>query len=811
MWELLVRFILRNRLSILIAVFIITVFMGWQGSKVRLSYEFAQMLPQSDTTFVEYLNFKQEFGEDGNVVFVGIQDSSIFKLENFQGWYDLSNKIKKIEGVKDVLCITNIPNLKKNEETRKFEFEPVFKGKPQTQQELDSLLALAYSLPFYDQLLFNTETGALMMAVTLNSDVLNSKARVDLVFQITGTVDEFMDAHNIEAHYSGLPFIRTKTALKIQRELMVFLVLAIIVASLALYLFFRSRKAVLFPMIIVGISVIWAFGFIGLLGYNITILTGIIPPLLIIIGVENCIFLLNKYHNEYRAHGNKIRSLARVVQRIGKATMLTNATTAVGFATFIITGNSLLVEFGIVAALNILGVFLLSISLIPIFYSYLAPPEARHVKHLDNNHIRVIVNKIIYVVSNHRTKVYIVSAALFIFGILGISRLTTSGNLVDDIPHREKMYQDLLFFESNVKGIMPFEIVVDTKKPNGILQAANLERIEQLQKLLSEYPELSKPISVVEVLKFAKQGFYNGNPQMYSLPNRHERNFVLSYLPKTEQLQGGIASVLVDSSMQKTRIRVQMANIGTKDIQRIQDDLRPKIDSIFNPETSTVTLTGSSLVFLKGTNYLVKNLATSLAFAIVIISFLIAMLFNNMKMVIISLIPNLFPQLITAAMMGWMGVHIKPSTILIFSIALGISVDNSIHFLAKFRQELQLNNYNIKDAVMCALKESGISMIYTSVVLFFGFIIFTASSFGGTQALGYLIALTLFVALMSNLFLLPSILLTLHKRMTGAQFKKADYPLFKGDTMAIEELTIDEEGVELIDESENNANKDQKA
>lgn len=808
MWELIVRFILRNRLTILIAVFLITVFMAWQGSKVRLSYEFAQMLPQSDSTYQEYLEFKKEFGEDGNVVFVGIQNPEIFKLNNFLGWFDLAENLKKIKGVNEVVCVSNVPTLKKDEEKKTFVFEPVFKQKPKTQEELDSLLKVVFSHPFYDQILFNTESGAVMMAVTLENEVLNSKARVDLVNTITKTVDSFMDAHGIEAHYSGLPFIRTKTALKIQRELVIFLILAIIVASATLYLFFRSRKAVLFPMIIVGISVIWAFGFIGILGYDISILTGIIPPLLIIIGVENCIFLLNKYHNEFKTNGNKIRSLSRVVSKIGKATMLTNLTTAVGFATFIITGNNLLVEFGIVASLNIISVFLLSLSLIPIFYSYLEPPQAKHVRHLENKSLRRIINKIIHIVTYHRTKVYVVSMVLLIFGVIGLFRLTTSGNMVDDIPHREKMYQDLMFFEKNIKGIMPFEIVVDTKKPNGVLQASTLEKIDELQQVIAEYPELSRPISVVEVLKFAKQGFYNGDPKMYSLPNRHERNFVLSYLPKGEQLQNGIVKALLDSTMQKTRIRIQMANIGTKDIQRIQDELRPRIDSIFNPEQTKVTITGSSVVFLKGTNYLVKNLFASLALAVVIIAFLISLLFNNFRMVFISLIPNLFPQLLTAAMMGWVGIPIKTSTILIFSIALGISVDNSIHFLAKFKQELRLNNMNIKDSVMCALKESGVSMIYSSVVLFFGFIIFTASSFGGTQALGYLIALTLFVALMSNLFLLPSILLTLHNKMTGAQLGKSENPLFKGSTLAMEELTIDEDSDDLAEDVDGTDSKE---
>jgi uncharacterized protein len=765
MWEFLVRFILRYRLSILISIFILTSFMAWQGTKVHLSYEMAQMLPESDSVFVKYSEFRKTFGEDGNIVFIGIEDRRFFELENFNKWYDIALEIKEIDGVTEVLGITNIPLIQRNDERRKFELAQLMVSKPSTQVELDSLVVLFFGLKFYEGLLFNPESGAIMAAVSLDREILNTKARVGLIQEIFETAKKFEHNSGIDLHFSGLPYIRTRIAGKIESELKLFILLAMLLASIALFAFFRSLKAVFFSMVIVVISVIWVFGIVASLGYDITILTGILPPLLIIIGVENCIFLLNKYHHEYRNHGNKMKALVRVVQRVGKATMLTNATTAVGFATFIITGNRMLVEFGIVAALNILVIFILTLFLIPIFFSYLAPPKLKHISHLDNRLIREIIKRVVNTVVFKRKRVYVAFSVLFVLGIFGISRLHTSGSVVDDIPHRDPLYTDLMFFERNINGILPLEIVIETNRPNGVLHPSVLESIDQLQLALTGYPELSSPLSIAELMKFAKQAFYRGNPEMYSLPNRHERNFIMNYLPDTQEFGSSVLSSLVDSAMQRTRVSVQMANIGTKEIKRLQDELTPVVDSIFDNNNTKVYMTGSSLVFLKGSGYLIKNLLTSLIFAIVIISILMAFLFNHVRMILISLLPNLFPQLLTAAMMGYLGVPIKPSTILIFSIALGISVDNSIHFLAKFRQELVLNKMNIKHAVLTALRESGVSMMYTFVVLFFGFIIFTASSFGGTQALGYLIAFTLLVALMSNLYLMPSVLLSLHKRI----------------------------------------------
>ena len=767
------RIILRYRLAILLGIGGLTGLMAWQAGKVKLSYELAQMLPSHDEVFQDYERFRDMFGEDGNTVFIGLEDPRIFSLERFRQWHALTENLAAIPGVTGVVNLTRLPIPERNDSLRKLEFRSLFTEMPESQQVLDSLVELAFTQRFFEKLLFNPETGALLTAVSLDREILNTPERIDLIKSLQMAGRAFTKESDIKLYYSGLPYIRTQTMKKVDAELKQFVLLAMLVASLALFFFFRSFKAVFFPMIIVVISVIWALGTISLLGYEITILKGIIPPLIIIIGVENCIFLLNKYHHEYRSHGNKVKSLVRVVQRVGNATLLTNATTAVGFATFIITGNRILVEFGIVAALNILSVFLLTLTLIPVFYSYLDPPKTRHIKHLNSDRMRGMIGFVIRVVSMHRARVYALSLFFLVVGLAGMTRLHTSGSVVDDIPHRDPLYEDLLFFERNISGIMPFEIMIETDRPNGVMRPATLESINRLQTELAGHPELSRPISVAEAMKLVRQAFYRGDPAMYDLPHRHDRTFIQAYLPRNPGEEESLLQSLVDSSMQTTRISVQMANIGTRDIRRIQEDLRPRIDSIFDPESHRVTITGTSVVFMKGTEYLVRNLLTSLLFAIAVISVLMALLFSRARMVAISLIPNLFPQILTAAMMGYLGIPIKPSTIIIFSIALGISVDNSIHFLAKFRQELRLRQYNIKHAVLSALKESGISMFYTYVVLFFGFIIFTFSSFGGTQALGYLIAFTLSVALLSNLFLLPSILLSLHKRVAGNRLEKS--------------------------------------
>jgi len=794
MWVYIVRHILRNRFGNLIGIAVVTAFMAYMAFHVQLSYESGSLLPASDSASIIYSEFNKRFGKEDGVFFIAIQDKDFFRLDKYNDWYDLSSDIRKVNGVQEVVSITKLYQLVKNDTLKKFDFKPISDHKPATQGELDSLKNAIYSLLFYDGLLYNKETGVHLMAVTLEESKLKTKDRVVLIKQIKDLAENYSKKYNITIHYSGLPYLRVVTAKKLERELLLFVGLAMLITAVILFIFFRSYKAVLFPMIIVMICVIWVLGSMTLMGYKITMLTSIIPPLLIVIVVENCIFLLNKYHYEFRNHGNKIKSLARAVQRIGSANLITNAATAAGFGAFISTGNRFLIEFGVVASINIMVAYILCLVLIPTFFSYLPPPKQKHIDHLDKSFVSVLLEKIKFVFLYRRNQVYITAVIILVISAFGIIRLKTTGRIVDDIPHKDVLYKDLMFIEEHFKGVMPFEIAIDTKKVKGVQKLATIQAIEDLQIELAKYPELSKPLSIAEVLKFAKQAFYNGKETMYNLPNNNEKNFILSYVPTAKNGERNILNSILDSSGQYTRISTRMANISTNEIERIQKELRPKIDSIFPKDKFDVQFTGTSVVFLKGTHYLDKDLFTSLLLAVLIISLLMALLFTSLRMILVSLIPNIIPLIMTAAMMGYFGIPIKPSTVLIFSIALGISVDNTIQFLSRYRLQLKQHKWAIRESVIAAMSETGFSMIYSSVVLFFGFIIFVLSSFGGTQSLGYLIGFTLVAALLSNLFVLPSLILTLDKWMTTKTFKEPLIEILEDDDGDIDlnELEIEE-------------------
>ncbi len=790
MWLNVSRIILRNKILLLALLALITLFFGYHASRVEMSYEYASLLPKKDQAFKDYQQFVEIFGEEGNLIVIAIQDSDFFEYSHFQQWSQLCTNLSEIEGVENLMSVSNTYNLVKNKDERKFEIVKLFPESIQNQDELDSLRILFNSLPLYKGTLYNAQTDCYLAAITVNKDKMHTRARESMIKSIQNTCHQFETENNTKLHYSGLPYIRVVNAIKIRNELYMFSGLALLICIIVLFVFFRSFKAVFFPVLIVLIGVVWALGMLSLFGYKITILSGMIPPLLIVIGIPNSIYMLNKFHHEFALHGNKIKALQRVIIKIGNATFLTNLTTASGFATFIIVKSDILKQFGIVASLNIMSLFLLSLLLIPIIFSFIEPPSSKHIKHLENKFVSKVISRLIIITKNYRRTVYVATVLIIGVGIFGITLVKSSGFIVDDIPKDDPVYKDLKFFENNFEGLMPLEIIVDTKKPNGAMQLPVFNKMESLEKEFSAYPELSQPLSLLNLLKFSKQAFYNGNENYYKLPNNREKNFILAYASKGEGNTDLLHSFL-DSTKQTTRISIRMKDVGTKKMEELYTDLHSKVDSIFPADKFDVIMTGSSITFFKGTQYLLKNLFTSLALAIFLISAFMAVMFSSWRMVIVSLTPNIIPLIFTAAIMGFGDIPIKASTILVFSIAFGISVDNTIHFLAKYRQELKVTNWDIRKSVTLALQETGVSMIYTSVVLFFGFGIFSLSSFGGTVAMGILVSLTLLVAVTSNLILLPSLLSGLEKITTTKNFKEPLLHIYdEEDDIELEELEI---------------------
>ena len=772
-WEFIARIVLKNRIVILGVILLITVLLASQWKNIRFSFTEANLLPDNHIINKEYNAFLEKFGEEGNLIVVGVKDDAFFTPKAFAAWNKLMNEFKSQKEVELIVSVNDLKKLQKNDSLQTFELVPfVDQSKTVSKAYLDTIKNdLFKKMPFYEGLLFNKKSGTIRSAIYLDKKIVNTAHRKDYILKdFIPKIEAFEKETGIDLRVSGMPYIRTLNAKSIVDEISLFIGASLLVTSLIFFFFFRSFRATLISILIVVVGVMWTFGLLGLFNYEITVLTALVPSLVIVIGIPNCIFLTNKYQQEYSAHGNKARALQRVITKVGTATLMTNLTTAAGFATFIITNSELLKEFGIISSLSIIALFFLCLIVIPIYYSYQPVPKDKHLEHLRRNYTKAFMSWIEKTVKYNRRYVYLVAIFLFLVSTIGALKIKTSGSLIEDMPKNTGFYKDILFFEKEFDGIMPLEITVDTERKKGVMKLSTLKKMDALQETIEEIPELSKPISILNLVKYSKQAYYNGNPEYYDLPTSQEQSFILSYAKNaTKNTKNNLMKSYVDSTGQVARITTFMRDIGTGNMAKIENKLWTKTNKIFPSDRYKVVMTGKALVFEKGTKYLLDNLVSSLLFAVFLISLLMVFMFRSFKMVVISLIPNLLPLMITAGLMGYFGIPLKPSTILVFSIAFGLSVDDTIHFLAQYRQELTRNNWKIKKSVFATLKEAGISMFYTSVVLFAGFSVFMLSDFGGTVALGGLIAITLAFGMLSNLMLLPCLVLTLNKSLANKQ------------------------------------------
>jgi predicted RND superfamily exporter protein len=773
MWQSLAKFVLKNRFILLGLLLSTTILMGYFASKVKLSYEFSRAIPTDNAKYQDYVAFKKIFGEDGNMLVLGVQSQQFYQLKNFKAYQYLTNKIKKVHCVEEVLSIPDAVMIEKDSLAEKLISRKIFNKTINEQNELDSSMMVFNNLPFYNSMLYNANSKAYLMAVKINKDSLSSPARVAIIDSILSASKSFETTTGIETKISGLPLIRTIIATRIQKEMKFFLIGSLLLSVLILLLFFRSVSTTLISMGVVLISVVWALAMIYLCGYKITLLTALIPSLVVVIGIPNCIYFINKYHTSFLASvevdliKRKYQALVDMVSKMGVVTLFCNITAAIGFAVFALTKSAVLKEFGVVSGISIMLIFIISFVLLPAVLSFLPTPPKSTLKYLENRWIVSFLNKVENWVFTHKQTVLLTVSIVLIFSIAGIFRLKSVGYIVDDLPKTDKIYTDLKFFEQNFKGIMPLEIIIDSKKRKGLRGLKPFYKADSLAMYIASQKEMARPLSLSEGLKFATQGFNDNDSAHYTMPGDFEAVFLNDYLnQKNKSEKTGLSKMLgsfIDTSKRYTRISVNMADVGTEKLPLLLADIQQKANQYFDTSYK-VTLTGTSITFMEGSKFIINGLKESILWAFLFIAICMLYLFRSIRVLICSLLPNLIPLIVTAGIMGWAGVPLKPSTVLIFSVALGIAVDITIRFLVNFRQILPSNNGDVPLSVRNTVQQTGLSIIYTSLVLTAGFIIFCGSSFGGTFALGWLTSVTLVVATLTNLIFLPVLLLLLQKR-----------------------------------------------
>ena len=855
MWKVLASLILRNRLFVLTIIALLTVFFGYYAvTSLKVDNRYGNTLPKDSPAQADYLKFKTQFGEDGSTLVIAVKADSLYTEKNFTKWKELGDSILKFDGVENVISEATLYTIKNNIAENRFEINKIFSDLTFHEKTIDSIRREIKRNPIYNKLLYNDSAKVSLIMIGMNEKALADKKKSKVVIQIEELAQSYSKYFG-QPHFAGLPHMRVVIGKRIVNEMYIFLGLSVFASSLLLYIFFRSLRVVIQCNIVVFVSVIWALGSIGLLGFQLSIMMALIPPLMIVIGVPNCVFLVTRYHQEYVKHGNKIKALYTMIRRIGSVTFLTNLTTAVGFCTF--TSSEKLAQFGIISSVNIMVVFILSICIIPIIASFSKPPKARHLGHLYRVYSQGFIEKIVVLVSKRRRLIYICSVLLTIISIYGMTKLTATGNVTGDLPKNDPILKDIKFIEKNFGGSIPFEMTINYKEKGRLFKNETLLKVEEIQAKFSKDTLFSKSLSLVDFMKAINMAYYGNDPEQYKLVSNKDKIRLKKYIDKFDisSANGGNLSLkeLVDTSNTTLRIRTQMKDLGSYEVAQKVDTLKAEVDAILNPDKKDIerlytkvvkgdkscvdsllynysgifngvtsilskgnseaqlsfdmhpeyiekyskkpyfkhilrkaidheyydlTFTGTSVVVSEGTKYLFVNLVQSLVFAILSISALMAVLFRSFRIILISMIPNIIPLLFTAGIMGYFQIPLKPSTLLVFGIALGITVDNAILFLAKYRQELKLHMWDIRYSILLSLRETGLGIFYTSVILFFGFIMFAFSQFGGTKALGMLVSLTILVGMMTNLIILPSLLLSLERKITTKSFKEPFFDIY---------------------------------
>ena len=769
MWHKLAEFILKFKVYCLAFLLVITIVMGYFAAQVKLSYEFTKAIPDDNPKFVIYKDFVKKFGIDGATLVVGFNTDKMYTKEVFNQVHELHQQIKQIPAVTEVLSVPFAYEIQKDSMETKFNVRPVFSAPYQSDSLLLADAQKFESLPFYKNLLYNKDSNAYIMAVSFIPDSINTGARTRIIRLLEEKLNSFSTKTNLSIHLSGLPYIRTIIADRIKKEMLWFLIGSLLLSAITLLLFFRSIPATLMSLAVVAMGVIWSFGTMVLMGQKITLLTALIPPLVVVIGIPNCIYFLNKYHTAYKETNDRSSAIIQMVSKMGIVTLFCNITAAIGFFVFALTKSPLLKEFGWVSGINIMALFFISLFFIPPVLSYLKPPTPKHTKYLDNKYLIHVLVKIERWTFNHTKWVFGITLILVVISIAGVLKIKKEAFIVDDLPKKDKLYTDLKWFEQNAGGVMPLEIVIDTKKKNGLVRSTKpLDHIETFQQFLLTQPELGKPLGLMEGIKFAKQAFYDGDSNSYSVPSGTEMAFIAPYLKPVDEKAipqanaakspTALLSKFIDTDKRATRISVNMKDIGSAKLPVLLQKIDSASIAIFDTAKYNVVITGSSVTFLEGSNFIVKGLGESIFWAFLLIAICMIFLFRSFPILICSLIPNIVPLFITAGIMGWTGVALKPSTVLVFSVALGIAIDVTIRFLVNYKQELPHLNYQVHTTLVQTIKHTGISIIYTSLVLVAGFIIFCFSDFGGTKALGWLTSITLVVSTLTNLVLLPALI-----------------------------------------------------
>ncbi|MCB9257177.1 MAG: MMPL family transporter [Chitinophagales bacterium] len=716
------------------------------SSKLLFVFDLERFFPQGDEDLAYFYEFRKEFEDDDNFLLVAFTDShSIFKRNLLLEIDSFTTKSLALDEVVQANSITNFQYFVKLQFGG---FSPPFPALhlEEGRDLAKDSLKLVQDERIYGKLLAKDCKSTVVVLKTKNA--LNQKDSESLMKNLYALLDKVPEENY---HLLGRAYFQDVLVKQQIKEFILSTLISAFLVSLVFWIILRKSIGVFIAILSMLVCLLLFVGLLGAFQIELDMLSSLFPIIMIIVGVSDVVHLTNKYIEEYLKLGDQKQAIKTTVKEIGLATFLTSFTTAIGFLSLATSRIYPVKSFGISAALGVLVAFAVVICFTTAMLA-LIPPEK--IIRRDESH-QIWKNTLLkfYLWTKGQSKSISIGAFIyFAVCLIGISLISTDVKIYDTLPRGVKLTEDFRFFEENYAGFRPFELAIEAQNGLKMDNYPLLYEIHKIEEFLKQEEAIEGINSITVLYKTLNRAMNADKASFYSFPSS-ESEF-LKIQKYAEKIPTNFSDVLLNKDKSKARISAKVKDIGSNQVDLISERLHQFITEEIDSSLIKVKLTGTGVIFDKNNEYIRQSLLSGLALAFFAISIIMALLFKDIKMVIISLIPNVFPLLFGGALMGYFNIALDAPTAIIFAISFGIAVDDTIHFLSKFKLE-RLKNKSIEEALKTSFLETGKAIIITSIILFFGFLILLFSKTPGIVFVGVLVSGTLLTAVISDLLLLP--------------------------------------------------------
>ncbi|EJF08970.1 RND family transporter [Pontibacter sp. BAB1700] len=742
-----------SSLLVLTVIAILTVLSVFYASRLRFDYNFDNFFPKGDPDLAYYFSYRDKFGNDNDYLLIGLDNSgSLFDQQFLQKVDTLTRFMQRQPHVESVLSPTTFksPII---EQFGYFEIPYLHPDEPERYTQ-DSLLI--YQSRELVGTLFSEDATAVSLFIQ-TSDNLAKEPGDSLITAMYGEIERLgLQEH----HLAGKVLAQSVFIEKMKIELAIFMSASILLVILFLWIAFRSVWGVLVPLVVVLLSVLWSLGVMGIFNKPIDVMTVLLPTIMFVVGMSDVIHIMSRYITEIGQGVTKIQALRVTIKEVGMATLLTSLTTSVGFLTLLTTSIVPIREFGVYTAVGIALAFVLAFTMLPAILLLNKKPNPRRARRIDLSW-PMLLRRVYTFVLRRPYPILYASMGIVLVSLIGISMIKVDTTLLEDLGDDDPIIKDFQYFEEKFSGVRPFELHLIAGPDKSMYDLEVLQEVDQLETYLYQTYGLNfitSPATVVRAIHRAQNG---GLPDYYTLPaNEREMQQVqqrLTAFSKRSELRA-----VVTTDQQEGRLAGKMTDVGSVRAAELNDSLEAFIDQHINPELLQTRITGSAVMLDKNNDYVVSNMLQGLLIAFLVVALLVGLIFRSLRMVVISLVPNIIPLLMIGGIMGFLGINMTVSVSIIFTIAFGIAVDDTIHFLGKLKVELRKGK-SLPYAIKTTIISAGKAIIITSCILVAGFLTLVLSSFDATFYVGVFVSLTLVFAVVADLLLLPVLILYFYR------------------------------------------------